>query len=804
MLKVAVVGSLLLLLASLSPAFAYEFPGKGDRQSWLQACDLSNQAGQLFQMGNFADAFKGFETSIQLYAFDAVLFYNAGVAHQTFAYLPANAATKNAELQTAEKYFLEALKLKSDEVQILAHLANVQTELGKSQESLTNLQKILTLANATDMDKANAMQAISGVKQKLAMQSPVAISNTNTAQSSSATSPHTQVATSSPLPSSSSSNWKTYKSDNSGLSLKYPAGWNVSVDQKSGEITLVNADGSKISILPFLVTKKITAAEAPGFFSGFTKVFEPKETWSPPEVIGTNALRSMFANDKEEAVAALLLNPVANGTSGTICVVRAPKGKLQSLSDDIVSQIMGSMQIAKSSAAQANISGTTNSEQNSLQELEAGKMPALPGSNRANKSNSEQNSLQELEAGKMPALPGANSSEQQQSQRQEPELPEPSQQSEPLPADATAASAKDEEDLPTSEAGLNEGSGLPGLGNSAPLPNPGEAMGAPSGLAPTAFNGWTTFRDPDQNSFTVEVPTGWKVEGGMVRPVAIDARPWVKATSPDGLITAFIGDGKIPPFTMPTATLSSLGFWEGRKYNGSEIRRYIPARRFAELYALKYMKPYFKNIQVVEQHDHPDVARDVNGTVGATRSEAASIKLHAMYGNLPAVSYYLAVTKATVMNGTGMWWVTKVAGSVGPADREAAVLGVILHMLQTFQINPEWGGQAVATAGQVSRNYRAAAQRQSDAIMNNYWSQQAANDRLHQAYWNRQAVQDRAANNFSDAIRGVENVQDPNTGTKYQVEYGPRYHWIDNLGNYTNTENSSPGPEWRQLLSVPR
>ena len=127
MLKVAVVGSLLLLLASLSPAFAYEFPGKGDRQSWLQACDLSNQAGQLFQMGNFADAFKGFETSIQLYAFDAVLFYNAGVAHQTFAYLPANAATKNAELQTAEKYFLEALKLKSDEVQILAHLANVQT-----------------------------------------------------------------------------------------------------------------------------------------------------------------------------------------------------------------------------------------------------------------------------------------------------------------------------------------------------------------------------------------------------------------------------------------------------------------------------------------------------------------------------------------------------------------------------------------------------------------------------------------------------------------------------------------------------
>lgn len=741
-----------------TPSFGYDFPGNGDRQSWMQACELSNQAGQLFQMGNFADAFKGFEKSIQLYAYDAVLFYNAGVAHQTYAYLPANSANKISELQSAEKYFLEALKLKSDEVQILAHLANVQAELGKNQESLANLQKILSLANATDMDKANALQAMSGVKQKLAMQSPSATSNTPAAQSSSVTPAHQAHAL-----SANSLNWKTYKSEDSGLSLKYPEGWNVSIDQNSGEITLVNADGSKISILPFFVTRKITAAEAPGFISGFTKVFEPKETWSSPEAIGASALRSMFANDKEEAVAALLLNPVANGTSGTICVVRTPKGKLQGLSDSIVSRIMGSMQIAKSSVSQANISGG-NSEPNHSEQTGAGGAPALPASNSASSS----------------------------------------QQSEPLPADATASSAKDEEELPTSEAGLNEASSLPGLGSTAPLPNPGEAIGAPAGLAPTTFNGWTTFRDPDQNSFTVEVPTGWKVEGGMVRPVAIDARPWVKATSPDGLITAFIGDGKIPPFTMPTSTLSSLGFWEGRKYNGSEIRRYIPARRFAELYALKYMKPYFKNIQVVEQHDHPDVARDVNGTVGATRSEAASIKLSAMYGSLPAVSYYLAVTKATVMNGTGMWWVTKVAGSVGPADREAAVLGVILHMLQTFQINPEWGGQAVATAGQVSRNYRAAAQRQSDAIMNNYWSQQAANDRLHQAYWNRQAVQDRAANNFSDAIRGVENVQDPNTGTKYQVEYGPRYHWIDNLGNYTNTENSSPGPEWRQLLSVPR
>ncbi len=49
-----------------------------------------------------------------------------------------------------------------------------------------------------------------------------------------------------------------------------------------------------------------------------------------------------------------------------------------------------------------------------------------------------------------------------------------------------------------------------------------------------------------------------------------------------------------------------------------------------------------------------------------------------MYGDIPAVAYYLAVTKATVASGTGMWWVTKVAGSVGPAQRDEECLGSYL------------------------------------------------------------------------------------------------------------------------------
>ncbi|HMW91461.1 MAG TPA: hypothetical protein PKE54_15640 [Candidatus Obscuribacter sp.] len=323
-----------------------------------------------------------------------------------------------------------------------------------------------------------------------------------------------------------------------------------------------------------------------------------------------------------------------------------------------------------------------------------------------------------------------------------------------------------------------------------------------------------TFVDPDQQAFTVEVPAGWKVEGGLVRPRAIDARPWVKTYSPDGRIMAFIGDAKFPPYTMPNAQLTMLGFPEGSNYQGSMVKSYIPARRFAEMYARANLKGV-DDLRVVEEHGHPDLAREINGTVGASKSEAASIKLTGSYQGKPGVAYYLACTKATIGYGTGMWWITLLAGEMSPAEYDQEGLAAITHMLSTFKYDPQWKANSVATAGEVSRQYTAASQAASRAITQNYWSQQAANERIHSAYWNRQAANDRSnaaywdrqasqdasADNFSNYIRGVENVTDTATGSTYQVEYGPRYHWVDPSGSYyTGTDHSAPAPDWRQLM----
>ncbi|HEY9714895.1 MAG TPA: hypothetical protein V6C72_15610, partial [Chroococcales cyanobacterium] len=191
-----------------------------------------------------------------------------------------------------------------------------------------------------------------------------------------------------------------------------------------------------------------------------------------------------------------------------------------------------------------------------------------------------------------------------------------------------------------------------------------------------------------------------------------------------------------------------------------------------------------------------------NGSVGATRSEAASIKLTGMYKNIPAVAYFLASTKLTVQNGTGVWWVTLITGVVGPADREAGALQVVLRMIRGFQYTSDWKANSVANAGAVSRQVSAQSNAALQAISSSYWSRQAAQDASMNAYWNRQAVQDHAADNFSNYIRGVENVQDPNTGTTYQVQSGPSSFWMNGAGNIAGSPYT-PGADWHQLMSVP-
>src|SRR5579863_6969441 len=62
---------------------------------------------------------------------------------------------------------------------------------------------------------------------------------------------------------------------------------------------------------------------------------------------------------------------------------------------------------------------------------------------------------------------------------------------------------------------------------------------------------WTRFDDPNEHAFAIDVPAGWKVEGGLVRRGPVDLSMFLRALSPDGSILLILGDPAPAYFGTP-------------------------------------------------------------------------------------------------------------------------------------------------------------------------------------------------------------------------------------------------------------
>jgi hypothetical protein len=130
---------------------------------------------------------------------------------------------------------------------------------------------------------------------------------------------------------------------------------------------------------------------------------------------------------------------------------------------------------------------------------------------------------------------------------------------------------------------------------------------------------------------------------------------------------------------------------------------------------------------------------------------------------------------------------------------------LIATILASVRLNPQYQAAvsnflsnmnniAVQGAMERSRIWREAGQQISATISESYQRQQA--------------VQDRAAQQFSQAIRGVETYADPATGTRVELSGGYDNAWVNGRGEYLLSDSPGFNPavalqeNWRQLKKV--
>jgi hypothetical protein len=315
-------------------------------------------------------------------------------------------------------------------------------------------------------------------------------------------------------------------------------------------------------------------------------------------------------------------------------------------------------------------------------------------------------------------------------------------------------------------------------------------------LAGVQFQRWT---DPTENAFSVEVPAGWRVSGGIKRAGTTSRQEEVVAQSPDGQVTVRAGDVRLPPqFIEPNQTLANLGSREGQLYPGttSLILRFRPAVYFATEYVQRNMAQTCGNLQFVRQADRPDYIRGLASQgllLSRNQYTAGEVIFTCQARGQSYVGYLFAETSINSNPGVGnIWNVPRLEGFVAPASRATEADAVLQRMSASFAINPQWWRAEVGADARIAEQFRR--YREFSANL----QQQTRNERW--ASWERRTEQ------TGDVLRGVTRVVDPETGEAYKVEHTSNYYWIDTRRDVIAGTNIPYKPTWdfREMLQTYR
>ena len=199
------------------------------------------------------------------------------------------------------------------------------------------------------------------------------------------------------------------------------------------------------------------------------------------------------------------------------------------------------------------------------------------------------------------------------------------------------------------------------------------------------------------------------MKGGVQRITATVAKPWVTATSPDGATTIMIGDPSIPSFTLPgpgRAEGSSVQTQGG----ASPVEAYENAAQFAADYAQRAWGQACQLQQAGVQAE-PDLAQQAQATAqqnaaavgvgGSTGSYDGASALFTCEASGGAKAFgVIDVTAESASQVGGFWGVPLLIAYSTPAASQAQTDQIARSMRQSYQVNPQWQAQMVATTRQ--------------------------------------------------------------------------------------------------------
>src|SRR5215469_4795437 len=216
-------------------------------------------------------------------------------------------------------------------------------------------------------------------------------------------------------------------------------------------------------------------------------------------------------------------------------------------------------------------------------------------------------------------------------------------------------------------------------------PDPGgAALAEPQSTIRVA---WIPFQDPSEKAFTMDVPQGWTVKGGLFRMGYSDERPMVDVTSPDRAISIRFGDVSVPTYTGPNQFHSR----EGETYDlGAQaqmvVEHYRAGPEFVVLYTESRFAKLCRNLQSDSQHASFTVPDLVPTDAGISESSSGQTAFHCDTEGGPRVAYAYSKTA----RAGDIWQAAALVSYLATPNQVALTQEIILHAAKSFHLNPDW------------------------------------------------------------------------------------------------------------------
>jgi PDZ domain len=251
---------------------------------------------------------------------------------------------------------------------------------------------------------------------------------------------------------------------------------------------------------------------------------------------------------------------------------------------------------------------------------------------------------------------------------------------------------------------------------------------------------WTTFTDPYEKAFQIEVPQGWKVAGGTLRKVSMLPNLVLRVLAPDRRTLIALGDADAAPYNAPIAA-----------------RDYV--RRFTE----RAMNGACSSLKIVDVKDLPDVEQLARSkSIGSYNQWSAAQTSFTCSGDRQAGMGGEAIAVLQYMTTLRSGHAQILAAFVTTSGQEQAADELLNHMVSSLNINQEWEAQQV----EIGR-------------------------RLGQAAMARWHAEQRQFQQMDDAITNTAHYVGTD-GQHYDLDATPRYQWRTPDGHTVGTNTPTP------------